>query len=58
MRQKFEYLARASEMWSVGYFVSTVGTSEKIVRDYIRNQERQDTGQAQLVLGEDTMGET
>lgn len=57
MRQKFEYLSRAAEMWSVGYFVSTVGTSEKIVRDYIRSQERQDTGRAQLVLGEDTTGE-
>jgi putative transposase len=28
--------------WARGYFVSTVGKDEKIVRDYIKNQEKED----------------
>ena len=57
MRKKFEYLARSNEMWSVGYFVSTVGTNEEIIRKYIQNQEKQDTGRSEIVLGDDTTGE-
>ena len=56
MRKKFEYLARANELWSVGYFVSTVGTNERIIRNYIQNQEKQDTGRSEIVLGDDTTG--
>jgi putative transposase len=56
MRKEFEYLARSAEMWSIGYFVSTVGTNEQVIRDYIEMQEKQDTGRAELVLGEDTTG--
>lgn len=29
-------------MWSVGYFVSTVGTDENMIKTYIQNQEKQD----------------
>ena len=50
MRKKFDYLKQQNEMWSVGYFVSTVGTNEKIIQNYIQNQEKQDKGQAQLAL--------
>ncbi len=57
MRKEFEYLARSNEMWSIGYFVSTVGTNEKIIKQYIQNQEKQDTGRSEIVLGEDTTGE-
>lgn len=28
--------------WARGYFVSTVGRDEKIVREYIKNQEKAD----------------
>jgi putative transposase len=28
--------------WARGYFVSTVGRDETVIRDYIRNQERED----------------
>ena len=31
--------------WSRGYFVSTVGLDEQVVRDYIKNQEELDNGQ-------------
>ena len=57
MRKKFEYLARSNEMWSVGYFVSTVGTNERITQNYIKNQQKQDTGRSEIVLGDDTTGE-
>jgi len=28
--------------WARGYFVSTVGRDEKVIREYIRNQEKED----------------
>jgi len=34
--------------WARGYFVSTVGADETIIRDYIRNQEREDKRLDQL----------
>ena len=50
MRKKFDYLKHWEALWSVGYFVTTVGVNEKIIRNYIHNQEKQDKGQAQLAL--------
>lgn len=50
MRKRFEYLGRSNGMWSVGYFVSTVGTNENIIKTYIQNQEKQDTGRSEIVL--------
>jgi len=58
MRKKFHHLSQTSQLWSVGYFVSTVGTNETVVRDYIRRQEKQDTGRSSIVLDKDTMGGT
>ncbi len=37
-------------IWSVGYFVSTVGINENIIRRYIAMQGKEDEGQAQLEL--------
>jgi len=36
--------------WARGYFVSTVGTDEDVVRTYIRDQEKEDKRVAQLSL--------
>ena len=36
--------------WARGYFVSTVGLDEKMIRDYIKNQENDDKRQDQLDL--------
>ena len=36
--------------WARGYFVSTVGRDEEVIREYIRNQEREDTRLEQLNL--------
>ena len=49
MRKQFAYLQTRREMWSVGYFVSTVGANESVIRRYIQYQEKQDFGQATLV---------
>jgi putative transposase len=37
--------------WAGGHFVSTVGIDDEIVREYIRNQEKNDVDRAQLKLG-------
>jgi putative transposase len=37
--------------WARGYFVSTVGRDEKVIRDYIRSQEKEDERLEQLKLG-------
>jgi putative transposase len=36
--------------WARGYFVSTVGLDEQIVRAYIRDQEREDERYDQMKL--------
>ncbi len=36
--------------WNRGYFVSTVGRDETVVREYIRNQEKEDQRLDQLGL--------
>jgi len=36
--------------WARGYFVSTVGRDEAVIRDYIRNQEKEDERLDQLNL--------
>ena len=36
--------------WARGYFVSTIGRDEKMIREYIRHQEKEDKRQDQLKL--------
>ena len=36
----------AEEFWATGYHVSTVGKNEEAIRKYIKEQEREDRGQA------------
>lgn len=36
--------------WARGYFVSTVGRDEAVIREYIRNQEKEDERLDQLAL--------
>ena len=37
-------------IWSDGYFMSTVGVNEQVIRNYIEHQGREDSGQVQLEL--------
>ena len=41
---------RSTPFWIRGYFVSTVGLDEKMIRDYIRHQEHLDKQQMELNL--------
>ena len=49
LRKQFGYLSIRPAVWSVGYFVGSVGITEQRVKDYIQYQEKQDLGQAELV---------
>lgn len=55
LKKKFSFLKDVywgtDGIWSDGYFVSTVGVDEEIIKKYIEHQGREDSGQAQLVLG-------
>ena len=55
LRKKFSWLEkvywREPVIWSPGFFLSTVGVNEKIIKDYVRFQGKQDSGQTQLKLG-------
>ena len=42
--------ARGQHFWARGYFVSTVGRDEAVIRRYIREQEREDRRLEQLQL--------
>ncbi len=54
IKKKFPFLKKMyaddKGVWSVGYFVSTVGINEAIIRRYIKLQEKEDSGQAQLAI--------
>ena len=52
MRRKFPWLDKVywgdEGIWSIGYFVSTVGINEKTIKKYIEMQGKEDSGQAKL----------
>lgn len=54
MREKFPHLDKVywgvNGIWSTGYFVSTVGINESTIRNYVRMQGEEDSGQAKLGL--------
>jgi len=55
LRKKFPWLKKAywkeNSIWSPGFFLSTVGVSEKVIKEYVKWQGKQDSGQTQLTLG-------
>jgi len=54
LRKKFPHLDKVywgvPGIWSIGYFVSTVGVNESTIRNYVRMQGKEDSGQAKLGL--------
>lgn len=52
LKQKFPFLKSiywgTEAIWSEGYFVSTVGIDEQVIRQYIENQGKKDSGQIRL----------
>ena len=59
LKTKFPFLKQVywgtDGIWSEGYFVSTVGVNEEVIRAYIARQGNEDEGQPKVELG-DTMG--
>jgi putative transposase len=47
----FTYYGRGG-IWSAGYFVSTVGLDEETIRNYVRYQDQEDLGQANLAFSQ------
>ena len=49
LKQKFPFIKQVywgtDEVWSDGYFVSTVGVNEDVIKKYVENQGKKDTGQ-------------
>ena len=54
MRRRYKFLdklyVKKAGIWSAGYFVSTVGADEEVIRKYIEYQGREDRGQAELAF--------
>jgi len=54
VKKKFPFLKDVywgtDGIWSDGYFVSTVGLKQDVLRRYIQHQGKEDTGQAKLDL--------
>ncbi len=52
LKQKFSFLKQVywgmDGIWSEGYFVSTVGVDEEVIRAYINNQGKKDVGQTKF----------
>lgn len=52
LSKKFRFLKQVywdnEGIWSEGFFVSTVSINEVIIRKYVQQREKEDTGQAQL----------
>ena len=54
LKDKFEFLRKryygAGGIWSVGYFVSTIGLDEEMIAKYVEHQGKEDSGQAKLAF--------
>ena len=54
LKEKFSFLEKVywgtDSVWSVGFFVSTVGINEEVIRKYVEKQGEEDSGQAELEL--------
>ena len=52
VRKEVEWLDKlyydTPSLWSVGYFVSTIGIEEKIIQNYVKYQQKQDSGQTKF----------
>jgi len=52
LSRKFAFLKKVywdrKSIWGKGYFVSTVGINEEVIRKYVQSQEEEETGQVEL----------
>ena len=54
LRKKFDWLDKVywkeNVVWSPGYFVSSVGIDEEVIKKYVQHQGQEDSGQLHLEL--------
>ena len=54
IKKQFTFLTKVywgtDSLWSEGYFVSTVGINETIIRRYVQNQGAEDAGQTAMLF--------
>ncbi len=54
MRSEFAWFDKpyydTPSFWSVGFFVSTIGLDEEMIKRYVKYQQKQDSGQAKLEI--------
>ncbi len=54
MRKQFTWLAKAhwkeNILWSPGYFVSSIGVDEKVIKNHVERQGQMDSGQLRQEL--------
>ena len=54
LRKVFPWLSKVywkeNIVWSPGYFVSSVGVDEKVIKNYVEHQGNQDSGQLRMKL--------
>jgi putative transposase len=54
LKSKFSFLGKVywgtESIWSTGFFVSTVGIDDEVIRNYVRMQGKEDFGQTQFEL--------
>jgi len=52
LNRKFAFLKKVywdrKGIWGKGFFISTAGINEEVIRRYIESQEEEETGQAKL----------
>ena len=54
LREKFDFIKKRypslGAVWSVGYYVATVGLDEVVIRKYVKYQEKEDLGQTKFAF--------
>lgn len=54
IKEKFDFLKQRyygrGGIWSAGYFVSTIGLNEEMIKRYVQYQEKEDLGRAKLAI--------
>ena len=54
LRERYKWLSRVyfkeNIVWSTGYFVSSVGANEEMIKNYVKHQGQRDLGQLRLEL--------
>lgn len=54
LKDEFDFLKKTyygrGGIWSIGYFASTIGLDEEMIKRYVKYQEKEDLGQSKIVV--------